>query len=118
MNRRRRLVDRRLRHLGIGERDVLGQLRALGRKAERRCAGASDGTAAVDERIEHQAEELAAELERAFLRAGRCLAREQRQRIGEIAAGEAEERAEVGRQRAAIVEEAVDRGGDVLLVDR
>ena len=41
-----------------------GQRRiALGRKAERRAAGAGDAAAAVDERIEHEAEELAPHLE-------------------------------------------------------
>ena len=40
-----------------------GSVLALGRKAERRAAGAGDAAAAVDERIEHQAEELVRHLE-------------------------------------------------------
>ena len=39
------------------------------------------------------------------------------ERVGEIAAGEAEERHESRRQRAAIVEEVVERIADVELVD-
>src|SRR6516164_8178666 len=51
-----------------------------------------------------------------LLRAGRRLAREQRERVGEIGAGEPEDRHERGRQRAAVVEERVERIGDVALV--
>ena len=40
-----------------------------------------------------------------------------RERIGEIAAGEAEQRHEGGRQRAAVVEEIVEGIGDIELVD-
>src|SRR5262245_13611056 len=54
-----RLLHRRsLDHLGIGERDVVGQCFALRRKAERRPIRAADAAAAVDERIEHQPQEL------------------------------------------------------------
>ena len=54
---------RRLHHLRIGERDVVGQQLALGREAERRAARAADAAPAIDERIEHQAEELVHQLE-------------------------------------------------------
>src|SRR5262245_40802765 len=54
-----RLFHRRsLEHLGIGERDVVGQRLALWRKAQRRPIRTADAAAAVDERIEHEAEEL------------------------------------------------------------
>ena len=86
-----RRLRRRLEQLGVGERDVVGQLFALGRKAERRAAGPRDAVAAVDERIEHDAEELVGQLERRLLRAGRGFAGEQRERVAEIAAGEPEE---------------------------
>ena len=95
---------------------LVRQRLALRRKAERRPAGNGDPAAAVDERIEHQPEELAAELERALPRAGGGFAGQERERVREIAAGEAEHVHEIGRQRAAVVEEAVDRRGDVLLV--
>jgi hypothetical protein len=38
-----------------------------------------------------------------------------RYRVAEVAAGEAEHTREIGRQGAAIVEEIIDRPGDVLL---
>src|SRR5207244_8946572 len=44
-----RLVDRSLHHLGVGERDVVWQIRPLGRKAERRPSRAADAAAAIDE---------------------------------------------------------------------
>jgi hypothetical protein len=84
-------LRRRLEHLGISERDVVGQLFALRRKAERRDVGAAEPGAAVDEGIEHDAEELIRQLERTLLAAGRGFAGEQRQRIGEIGAGETED---------------------------
>src|SRR5215472_4398143 len=64
------LEARRLfQYLCVGEGDVVGQLCALGRKADR---GAAERVAsAVNEGIEHDAEELVGELERALLRAGR-----------------------------------------------
>jgi len=55
-------------------------------------------------------------LKRRLLAAGRGFAREQRQRVGEVAAGEIEDRKEVCWQRPAVVEEIVDRIGNVLLV--
>src|SRR5262249_5978049 len=107
-------LRRRFQYLCISERDVVRQLCALRRKPDR---GAAERVAsAVDERIEHDAEELVAELERALLRAGRRFAREQRERVGEIGAGEIEQGEEIRRQRAAVVEECVDRIGDVALV--
>ena len=51
-----------------------------------------------------------------LLHAGRRLAGQLRQRIGERPPGEAEHADETGRQRAAVVEEVVDRARDVLLV--
>src|SRR5262245_29362465 len=71
----------------------------------------------IDEGIEHDAEKLSGELEAHLLRPGRRLAREECERIGEIGAGETEDGEEVGWQRAAIVEEGVERVGDVALVD-
>jgi hypothetical protein len=112
-----RLHRRRLEHRGIGEGDVGGQRRvALGGKAERGAARAGDAAASVDERIEHQVEELAPHLEAGLLRAGRGLAGELRERVAEIGAGQSEDGDEAGRQRAAVVEEAVERIGDVELV--
>jgi hypothetical protein len=61
--------------LCVSERDVLGQFFARGRKADG-AATAADAAAAVDEGIEHDAEELVGELERALLRAGRSFARQ------------------------------------------
>jgi hypothetical protein len=52
-------------------------------------------------------------LKRDLLRAGRGFAGQLVQRGGEIVAGEIEERRKRQRQRAAIVEEVVDRVADV-----
>src|SRR5262249_50434316 len=60
-----------------------------------------DAAAAVDERIEHQVQELIGELEADLLRIGSGFAGELAQRAGKIAAGEAEDSHEGGRQRAA-----------------
>src|SRR5262249_16680330 len=76
---------RRFQYLCISERDVVGQLCALRRKADG--AATERVASAVDERIEHDAEELVGKLERALLRAGRGLAGELRQRIAEIGPG-------------------------------
>ena len=89
---------------------------ALGREADRGPAEPGRAVAAVDEGIEHQPEELVGHLERDLLAAGGGLARELAQRIAEIAAGQGEHGHEAGRQRAAVVEEGVERGGDVALV--
>jgi hypothetical protein len=91
-------LRRRLEDLGVGERDIVGHLFALRRKAERRAAGTGEAAAAIDERIEHDAEELVPELKRDLLAAGRSFAREERQRVGEIAAGQPEDIHEGGRQ--------------------
>ena len=53
-----------------------GSVFALGRKAERRPAGAGHAAAAVDEGIEHEPEEQIHHLERGLLAAGRGLAGE------------------------------------------
>jgi hypothetical protein len=66
---------------------------------------------AVDERIEHEVEELVGELEPSSLRTRRHLAREQRERIAEIGAGEGEQRQERRRERR-VVEEIIDGAGD------
>ena len=50
---------RRLEHRGIGERNVLGQRSLLRRKGQCRAAHSRNAAAAVDERIEHQSQELA-----------------------------------------------------------
>ena len=76
----------------------------------------ADAVAAVDERIEHHSEELIAHLEGDLLAAGRGLAGELAQGIAEIAAGETEDADKAGRQRAAGVEEIVERARDVALV--
>ena len=52
-----------------------------------------------------------------LLRAGRGFAGKLVQGCGEIAAGEAEQRHEGRRQRAAVVEEVVDGMADIELVD-
>ena len=75
--------------------------------------GAADAAAPVDERIEHQVRELVGELEADLLRAGCGFARELRERIGEIAPGQAEQSREAGRQCAVVDEKALDRVGDV-----
>ena len=72
--------------------------------------------AAIDERIEHETQELVHQLERAALGAGRILAVQLAELILQSGAGEAEKREEGGRQRAAGIEEIIDRGGNVLLV--
>ena len=53
-----------------------GSVFALGRKAERRAAGAADAAAAIDERIEHQAEELLVSWKAPCCAAGRGFAGE------------------------------------------
>jgi hypothetical protein len=60
--------------------------------------GATDSAAAIDEGIEHQVDELVAELETDLLRAGCGFARKLIQATGEIAAGGAEQRHESRRQ--------------------
>src|SRR6202043_525783 len=77
----RTLVDGCSQHLGIGEHDVLRQLFALWCKANSTAAATP-----VHERIEHQPEEGCHHLKRWLLSAGRDLAREERQRTGEVAA--------------------------------
>jgi hypothetical protein len=52
-------LRRLFQYLCISERDVLGQLCARGRKADG--AATADAASAVDEGIEHDAEELMAE---------------------------------------------------------
>src|SRR5262249_58566397 len=81
----RRLHWSRREHRGISERDVVGQFLALGRESECRSAGATDATAAIDEGIEHQAEELALHLEADLLRAGCGFAGKLRERVTETA---------------------------------
>ena len=59
---------RRLEDLGIGERDVVRQRSSRsGAKPSAGLAGAGEAAAAVDERIEHDAEELVHELKRRLL---------------------------------------------------
>jgi hypothetical protein len=70
---RHRLL-RSLEHRGIGKRNLRGRTVALGRKAERRPAGATDAAAAVDEGVEHKVEKLALHLEANLRRAGRGFA--------------------------------------------
>src|ERR1700730_7356161 len=111
------LGDGRTQHLRIGERDVFGQRLAIW--CERDCIAvyATNAAAPIDERIEHQPEEGCHHLKRWLLSAGRDLAREERQRTGEVAACQTKQGEEIRRQRAAIVEESADRIGDVTLVD-
>ncbi len=112
----RRRLGRRFQHRGVGVGDIGRHGVALGCKAERGVIGAADPAAAIDEGIEHQIEELVGELESNLLRAGRGFAGKLIQATGEIAAGEAEQRHESRRQRAAIVEEAIDSARGTLLV--
>ena len=117
-----RLIDRRrhsrsFEHRGIGQCDLRWGVVARGRKAKRRVICAADATAAIDEGIEHQIEELVGELECDLLRAGRGFAGKLVQGVGEIVAGEVEERHEGRRQRASVVEEVVDGMADVELID-
>ena len=79
--------------------------------------GAADAAASVDEGIEHQIEELVGQLEADPLRAGRGFARKLVQGVGEIAAGQTEQRHEARREPTAIVEEVVDGVCDVELID-
>jgi hypothetical protein len=58
----RRRLRRRLEQLGVGQRDVLRQVFALRRKAERGAGGARDAAPAIDEGIEHDPKELIREL--------------------------------------------------------
>jgi hypothetical protein len=97
--------------------DLVGwQVRLLlRRKAGHRPAEAAIA-AAIDERIEHQIEEFVGQLKHRALGAGRRLAVELRQRIRQVAAGQSEQIRKVGRQRAAGIEEVVQRVRDVLLV--
>jgi hypothetical protein len=106
-------LRRLFQYLCISERNVVGQLFALGRKADR---GATERVAAhVDEGIEHHVEELVGELEADLLRAGGGLAGEPIERPGQIAAGEEIKRFKGRRQRATIVEGVVNRCADVEL---
>ena len=113
--RRWRLKDR-----GISQRDIGGQVRLrIGRKADRLATADATTTAeaAVDERIEHQIQKLGHHVERAAFGIGCHLAGDLREPIGQIGAGQIEQRRhEVRRQRAAGIEGVVDGGGDVLLI--
>jgi hypothetical protein len=60
----------RLEHLGVAERDVVRQRFALGRKAQRGAGRAGNAASAVNEGIEHDAEELVRHLKCALLRPG------------------------------------------------
>ena len=78
--------------------------------------GAADPAAAIDEGIEHHVQELVGELEPDLLRAGRGLAGKLVQGSDETAAGQPIERHECGRQRAAVVEEVVNRPAGIELI--
>jgi len=106
-------LGRRLEDLAVRERDVVGQFLPLGRKADG--AAVIHVASAIDERIEHDVEELIGELKASLLRPGRRFARKKRQRIGEIGAGEGEQRQERRRERR-VVEEIIDGAGDGLMV--
>ena len=93
----RTLVDGCSQHLGIGEHDVLRQLFALWCKADSTAADATDAATPVHERIEHQPEEGCHHLKRWLLSAGRDLAREERQRTGEVAACQTKQGEEIRR---------------------
>ena len=105
-----------MKNRGISERDVRRHGFALGRKAERGVIGAAYSAAAIDEGIKHQVEKLVGELEGDFLRTGRGLAGKLVQGSDETAAGQPIERHECGRQRAAVVEEVVDRPAGIELI--
>ena len=106
-------LGRRLEDLAVRERDVVGQFLPLGRKADG--AAVIHVASAIDERIEHDVEELIGELKAGLLRPGRRFARKKRQRIGEIGAGEGEQRQERRRERR-VVEEIIDGAGDGLMI--
>jgi hypothetical protein len=65
---------RLFQYFRVGERDVVAQLLALRGKADR--APAEGLASAINERIEHDIEELVGELERSLLRTSRRLARQ------------------------------------------
>ena len=75
-----------------------------------------DACTIVDERVDHEGEELGHELEGALLGAGSCLARQMGKRSVEVAATEPKQADKVRRQLTAGVEEIVERGRDLLLV--
>src|SRR4051794_22752529 len=78
--------------------------------------GSAAATSSINSRIEHQAQKLRHHLERALLRVSRSFARELGQCIRKVAAGEREQTEEVWRQRAAAVEEIIERRRNGLLV--
>src|SRR5262245_41920416 len=93
-----------------------GMVSRSGAKPSAGLVGAADPAAPIDEGIEHHIQELVGELEGDLLRAGRGLAGKLVQGSDEIAAGQPIERHECGRQRAAVVEEVVDRPADAELI--
>ena len=107
---------RRLEHAVVSERDIRRETRRLIRRKAQRAATGRAG-AAVDEWIEHQRQELIHRFECGGLGVNRRFAVELVQRIGQRRPGEPEHGRKIRRQRAAVVEEIVQRGGDVVLID-
>src|SRR5262249_7399114 len=100
-----RLIDwdrrgRFLEHLGIRKRDLGWHNFPLGRQPERGVVSTTNPAAPIDERIEHQVEELVHELECDTLRAGCDFTVELIERPGQTAATQLEDGQEIGRQRA------------------
>ena len=93
-----------------------GSAVALGRKAERRLIGAADAAAAIDEGIEHQIEELVGELEPTCCAPVAASPESWASALARLPPVRPNSAHEGRRQRAAIVEEVVDRIGDVALI--
>ena len=79
-------LRRRLEQARIGERHVGRQACLLIRRKAERPAAACRSAAAIDERIEHQAQELIGQIERDMLGSRRILAVQPRQRFCEAIA--------------------------------
>jgi hypothetical protein len=109
---RRLIEDRR-----IGERDV-GRQRTLliGRKADCPSATRCNAEPSVDERIEHEHKKFVHQLKRAVLGAGRGLAVELAQRVGERRSGQPEEIAQRRWQRRAAIDSTAQHAGEALLI--
>ena len=121
-NGRRRLrlaVPRRHRGIGL-RRFIIGagvaERPALLRKTRRAAVGAPCAEMPVVERVEQHVHELIAGIERRLRRVRARLAGKLRQPVTKRVPAQPHQRDEAGRQCAAIVEERIDRGGDVALV--
>ena len=98
----------------IGVARALAALVLFRERCHARCGGLP--AASIDEWIGHEAHELRHRVEGGLLAANSGFARHLRQRVRERSATQPEQVDEARRQRAAIVEEFVERGRNVLLV--